>query len=242
MEFRANFFAKLLHNIAWIGFFLLMVLVIFSNTSSIAGWTRGEAFVLASTCFMVYAICYGLFMGLMEIPQQVRNGTLDFVVTKPIDTQFWVSSRKASFENLGTLIVGIALTFLGLYMDNVRPGGLQWMAYAIIVLSACVIFYAFMMSLMTLGIFLVRVENLWVLGDTVFQVARYPADIYGAGLQRFLTFVVPISMLATVPSRQLVRGFNGTMLGIAVLWAVGAFLISRAFWRYALKHYTSASS
>ena len=96
--------------------------------------------------------------------------------------------------------------------------------------------------LMTTGIWLVRVDNLWVLGDTVMQVARYPLDIYSSGLQRILTFIVPLAFLATIPARQLKDGFDPLMLALGVCWALGFLIISRLFWNFALSHYGSASS
>src|SRR3954465_11004779 len=78
LEFRANFFAKILQNIMWIFFFLMILLVIYRNTNTVAGWTRGQAFVLAATVFMMNSVVSALFMSLQEIPEHVRKGTLDF--------------------------------------------------------------------------------------------------------------------------------------------------------------------
>jgi len=242
LEFRANFFAKIAQNVVWIGFFLLIVLVIYRNTDSVAGWNRGDAFVLAATCFVMNAIVSALFMSLQEIPEQVRRGTLDFVITKPVDTQFWVSTRKFNFDQIGTLFAGIAMVWIGVSTSGVHPGAAQWFAYVVLLLAATLLFYAFNMALMTLGIWLVRVDNLWVLGETVMQVARYPLDIYSTGLQRMFTYFVPLAFLATVPSSQLVKGYNAGMLGLGVAWSLAALLFSRWFWNFALRHYSSASS
>ena len=116
LEFRANFFAKIAQNAIWIGFFVLILLVIYRNTDSVAGWSRGAAFILAATCFLMNSVHSALFFSLNEIPEQVRKGTLDFVITKPIDTQFWVSSRKFNFDQIGTLVAGVVMVvkfFLG---------------------------------------------------------------------------------------------------------------------------------
>jgi ABC-2 type transport system permease protein len=242
LEFRANFIAKVGQNVIWIGFFILILLVIYRNTTSVAGWSRGDAFVLAATCFFMNAVFSAFFMSLNEIPEQVRRGTLDFVLTKPIDTQFWISTRKFNFDQIGTVFAGLVMIGYGAFTAHLHPGALQWIAYFALVLSATVIFYAFNLMLMTTGIWLVRVDNLWVLGETVMQIARYPLDIYSSGLRAALTFVVPLAFLATVPARQLVRGFDPVMLGIGVVWAIAFFVLARLLWRFALKHYGSASS
>lgn len=242
LEFRANFLAKVLQNIVWIAFFLLIVVIIYRNTETVAGWNRGDAFILAATVFLLNAVTTGFFMALMEIPEQVRKGTLDFVITKPIDTQFWVSLRRFNFDQIGALAAGLVMLLYGVGTSGATPDAVQWIGYTIVALCAVVLFYSFSLALMTLGIWLVRVDNLWVLGETVMQVARYPLDIYGTGLQRFLTFYVPLAFIATVPAKMLVRGFDPLMLGLAVGWALASLLLARGFWNFALRSYTSASS
>lgn len=242
LEFRANFFAKIAQACVWIFFFVMILLVVYGNTDKVAGWSRGDAFVLAATCFLLNALMAALFTSLMEIPQHIRQGTLDFIITKPIDTQFWISTRKFNFDQFGTLIAGLAMLIVGIKTSSAHPQLDQYMAYAILVACALVIFYAFSLSLMTLGIWLVRVDNLWVLGESVMQVARYPLDIYQVRLQQFFTYAAPLAFLATIPSRQLVRSVDWTMVGLGCVWAAVLFMAARAFWNFALRHYASASS
>jgi ABC-2 type transport system permease protein len=242
LEFRANFFAKVLQNLVWIFFFLMVLLVVYRNTNSVAGWTRGDSFVLAATVFIMTSVSGAFFMSLMEIPQQVRQGTLDFVITKPVDTQFWISTRRFNFDQVGTFFAGIAMLVVGIVQTGVEPNPMQWLAYVLLIVSSLVIYYSFSLMLMTTGIWLVRVDNLWVLTESVTQIARFPLDIYGPGLRVFLTFGLPLAFISTVPARQLVRELDWTMVGVGVVWALAFFLLARVFWRFALRHYTSASS
>ena len=242
LEFRANFFAKIAQNAIWIGFFVLILLVIYRNTDSVAGWSRGAAFILAATCFLMNSVHSALFFSLNEIPEQVRKGTLDFVITKPIDTQFWVSSRKFNFDQIGTLVAGVVMVAMGVAQEALTIGPAQWIAYVVLVVASSAIFYSFNLLLMTTGIWLVRVDNLWVLGESVMQIARYPIDIYQSGLRRLFVYAVPLAFIATVPSRQLVSGLDLGMLALGVAWAVAFFFAARWFWNFALRHYGSASS
>lgn len=242
LEFRANFFAKVLQNLVWIGFFLMILLVIYRNTDSVAGWSRSDAFILAATCFLMNALSSGFFFSLVEIPEQVRMGTLDFVITRPIDSQFWVSTRRFNFNEIGVLAAGVSMVAYGVIQGGLTPSAVQWMAYLALIPASLAIFYSFNLALMTLGIWLVRVDNLWVLGESIMQIARYPMDIYQGTLQRAFVFFVPLAFLATVPAKQLVLGFDGPMLMLGLAWAAVFLVLSRAFWRFALRHYASASS
>lgn len=242
LEFRANFIAKVLQNAVWLVFFLLIILVIYRNTDSVAGWNRGDAFVLAATVFLMESISRTFFNSLIEIPEQVRKGTLDFVVTKPIDSQFWVTMRRFNFDQIGSLVSGTAMLIYGVVTATNHPTPLGWICYLVLLGASVVIYNAFMSMLMTLGIWLVRVDNLWVLGETVQQVSRYPIEIFHPNIRTFLTYYLPLAFIASVPSVQLVRAPNVTMVGIGVVWAVVFFLAARMYWNYAMRHYSSASS
>jgi ABC-2 type transport system permease protein len=242
LEFRANFLAKVAQNAMWIGFAVLIVLVVFGNTNSVAGWNRADSFVLLGTVSVMNAAAQALFFSLTEIPEQVRRGTLDYVVTRPIDTQFWVSMRRFNFDQIGSFFAGIAMLIVGLAGSHHGATAFTWVAFWVSVIAATSIFYSFNLALMTTGIWLVRVDNLWVLSESVSSIARYPVDIYGSNLKKMFTYFVPLALLATVPATQLVREVSLPYLATAIAWAVFATILARLFWQYALRHYGSASS
>jgi ABC-2 type transport system permease protein len=243
MEFRANFIAKILQNMAWVFFYILIILVIYSNAKLVAGWNRGEAFVLASVVFLISAFCGAFFFSLYEVPNQVRLGTLDFVITRPVDSQFWVSLRRFNFDRLGSLVAAIGMLTYGLATSGLpHPGPGQWLAFAAAVVGAIGLYYSFIFLLMTMAIYFVRVDNLWVLGETTLEMARFPIDIYKPGLQTLLTFVLPLALLSTIPSRQLVIGADWRMIVFTLGYAAAALAATRWFWNFSLRRYTSASS
>lgn len=242
MEFRANFIAKVIQNLVWMFFFVAILLVIYGNTKQVAGWSRSDAFVLAATCFLLQALMMAFFMSLLELPFHVRFGTLDYIVTKPIDTQFWISTRRFNFDQIGVLVAGLAMLLIGASSLQ-RPVSLeQWAGYFVLLGAALAIFYSFNLILMTTAIWFVRVDNLSVLGQSVLDVARFPIDIYNIYIQRLLIYFVPMAFLATIPARQLVIGFDGNMVALGVGWAAAFLAASRWFWLFAVRNYASASS
>lgn len=242
LEFRANFIAKIFQNVVWIGFFVLALLVMYRNTNQIAGWDRGDALILGATVFMMNALSSAFFFSVNDIPEQVRQGSLDFVVTKPVDSQFWVSARRFNFDQIGPLTAGVVMITVGIMQAHIAPSPVQWLFYFVSLLTSLAIFYSLNLAMMTTGIWLVRVDNLFVLTESLTQVARYPLDIYPLGLQRLFTYAIPLGLIATVPARQLVREANAGMVVVSLVWAAAALLFARWFWGYAMRHYSSASS
>ncbi len=243
MEFRANFWAKMFYNLLWLGFFLATLKIIYRHTEAIADWTEPEALVLAATLYFLDALITAFFyFGLSELPTMVRQGTLDYVLVKPVDSQFWLSLRRVNFDQLGSLMVAVLLGVYALLSLGYIPPLTNILLYLGMVAMGVLIFYSFHFMMMTLSIWLVRVENLWVLSDVFAQIGRFPTDVFDAVLRRLFTYVLPVAFLATIPAKALLGKASSGFLLFATLWALAFFIAGRLFWRFALRSYTSASS
>ncbi|MDW8106629.1 MAG: ABC-2 family transporter protein, partial [Armatimonadota bacterium] len=234
MEFRANFWAKMLHNVLWLGFFLATLKIIYRHTDSIAGWNEAEMLILAATVYFIDALISTLFyFGLNELPTMVRQGTLDFVLFKPVDSQFWISMRRINLDQLGSLVVAVLLGIYALFQLGYVPPLVNILLYWAMVFTGVLIFYSFHFMMMTLSIWLVRVENLWVLSDVFVQIGRFPTDVFDRILRRVFTYVLPIAFLATIPAKALVGEASAGLLWFAVMWALAFFVAGRLLWKFA---------
>ncbi|MBI1334647.1 MAG: ABC-2 family transporter protein [Armatimonadetes bacterium] len=242
LQFRANFIAKILQNMTWFGFFLVILFVVYGQVKTVAGWDQRGAQILGATLYIVGSFSNLLTYSVLEIPDHVRNGTLDFIITKPVDSQFWISMRKFNFAEIGSLLGGVTLVVISLIGFHPFPSAYQFLLYVIGVICAAVNLYGFQLLLMTTGIYFIRIDNLWVLGETITGLGRYPMDIYPNGLRFLLSFVLPVAFFSYFPSLQLVNGANPMVTIEGVLISAAFFLLSRLWWRYSMRHYSSASS
>jgi len=104
------------------------------------------------------------------------------------------------------------------------------------------IVYAFWLILATCSFWFVRVENILVIFQSMYQAGRWPISLYPGWLRYGLTFLVPVAFATTVPTEALTGRLNtATLLGALAL--AGALLVvSRAFWRTGIRHYSGASA
>jgi ABC-2 type transport system permease protein len=248
VEFKTNFWTNVASNIGWMLALVTFIKLIFRNTDSVAGWSQPEMFILFGTYSMLRGLSDSLFYkNLSQMPTYIGSGEMDFILTKPVNSQFYVSVRYIQLEELGQSVAAVGSIAYGV---STMPKPLEIttfevLAYLTLGILAMVLFYSLNMLLMTLSFWLVRLENLMVLADTVYGIARSPIDIWGVfgPLPKFiLTYFLPLAFFATMPVRALLGAPPIPILLTATGLSALFFTSSVFFWNYATKNYSSASS
>jgi ABC-2 type transport system permease protein len=177
-----------------------------------------------------------------QLTESVRDGTLDFTLAKPEDSQLLVSLWRVEIwklidVGLGLVVLGVALARLGQ-----RVGVAQAAAFAAALIAGGVIVYSFWLILATSAFWLVRVENILVIFQSVYEAGRWPVSIYPGWLRFGLTFLVPVAFAITVPAQALAGRLTWRVLLGTAGFAVLLFGAARLFWRAGIRHYSGASS
>jgi ABC-2 type transport system permease protein len=110
------------------------------------------------------------------------------------------------------------------------------------VLAGGVILYSLWFLIAATSIWFVKTWNATEVLRAVLAAGRYPLSAYPATLRLLFTFVLPVAFLTTVPAELLLGRVAAPMLLLGLALACGFFVSARAFWLFALRHYTSASS
>lgn len=252
LSMRGNFWIQMITEGIWFVSQLFLFQVIFAKVPEINTWTRYEFFAFMATSMIINTLTEALFLpNCANLSEAIRTGNLDFVLLKPIDTQFLVSFEKIDLAAFSQL--SFSLTLLGYALWNLgRPIGLPQVAmYLGLIAMAVIFFYSMMISLASTSVWMGRNQGLQDFWFYITIFARYPRDIYnskamwgGSALLTVFTYWIPILVVVTVPAQVLVqKALTPSWLGaVAVAAALVSLLISRAIFQFALRSYRSASS
>ena len=243
LAYRANFWVQTLESLINAAMVLGPVGVVFSQTDSMGDWMVWELIALCGVYFiMLGGINMILSPSLSQFVDDVREGTLDFTLTKPEDAQLLVSiSRVQMWKFLDVLLGAGVLGYAILRMGE----QIGWGDVAVFCLSltlGAAIVYSFWMILATLAFWFIRVENIFFIFWSMYNAGRWPVTIYPGWLRWILTAVVPIAFAVTVPAEAIAGRLSINTLWLAVGLAVGLLVISRQFWKFGVKHYAGASA
>ncbi|MCA9929181.1 MAG: ABC-2 family transporter protein [Anaerolineales bacterium] len=243
LEYRANFFVQIFESIIGMVVSLGGLAVVFNHTDSLAGWLPDHLIALVGIHMLMGGLINLVINPSMQrFMEDVRKGTLDFVLTKPADSQLLVSVQRIEIwklvdVGLGTAVLTVALVRLGTVIGWGETG-----VFFIAFLAGAVIVYSFWLMLATISFWFVRVENILVIFQSMYNAGRWPVGIYPQWLRFALTFLVPVAFAVTVPAEGLIGRLTNQTLLMALGLAVGMLVISRFFWRLGLRHYSGASA
>ena len=207
------------------------------------GWRPDEILALVGVYFLVGGMI-GLIVqpGMEQLIESVRDGTLDFTLTKPEDAQLMVSVRRVDIWRLIDIMLGLGVLVTALIWLGEKVGGWQAGMFILMLIAGAVIVYSFFLILATISFWFVRVENILVIFQSVYEAGRWPVSLYPGWLRYGLTFVIPVAFATTVPAEALTGRLTGEILLGAAGLAVVLLAISRAFWKVGLRHYSGTSA
>ena len=247
LAFRGNFLVKISVEILWLFILVAFFGTVFGRTKSIAGWSEWQ--------YMFFVGCYFALNGLIEtlflencndFAELVRTGDLDFLLLKPIDEQFLITCRRVDWGTalnvpMGFAVMGYSLAKMGWPVDPMAVP-----VFLITFLCGTAIAYSFMVALTSVSVWMVRNQSLMEMWWLFSSLARYPKEIFkdtwASPIGVFFTYILPILLVVNVPSQSMVGMLNWPMVGFTLVATGFCLWASRAFFRYALKSYRSASS
>lgn len=243
LQYRANFWIQLVRSLVGLITALAGLGVVFAQTDDLGGWQQSELLALVGVYFLVRGMIDLIVLpSLSRFVQDIRQGTLDYLLTKPEDAQLLVSIRQVELWRLIDLAMGATILVIALVRldEGIEP----WQAagFGLTLIAGVAIVYSFLLVLITSAFWVVRVDNILVIFQSMYEAGRWPVGIYPPVLRATLTFLVPIAFAITIPASSLVGRLEWPVFVGALALATAMLAVSRWFWRQGIRHYAGASA
>jgi len=243
LEYKTNIIVDLITAIFSLLGSIFLLSIFFQNSGYIGGWEFEQALIIQAIYTILNGITNTWFNpNLTEIVKHIREGTLDFVLLKPIDSQFFISLKKINPSGFLEIMLGFLLLFFCIRINQINLN-LSFLTLSLITISCSIcILYSLWFFISTTTIWFVKTWNAIEVLRSFLYIGRFPLNSFSFSLRIFFSVFIPIAFITSIPSE--------VFLGISVLWKIllevivaTVFLItSRKFWFFAIKFYSSASS
>ena len=109
-EYQLNGLIDLLAMVGNLAGSLFVISLFYGPGRSLGGWSWEAALVVLGVYTVLEGACTSFLRpNLAMIVTHVQQGTLDFILLKPIDSQFWLSFRTVSPAGLPEIVTGLGL-------------------------------------------------------------------------------------------------------------------------------------
>jgi ABC-2 type transport system permease protein len=243
LQYRANFFLQLLQSVIAVVTALVVLAVVYSHTEELNGWSQSELVVLTGIQLLLGGLIgMSIQPNMQRLMEEVRDGKLDFALTKPEDSQVLVSVREVRIWRAVDIVSGAAVLAYGIAGLDRDVGVVDSILFVALLAVGALMIYCFWLLISTLAFWIVNVWEIAELFQGIYFTGRFPVTIYPAWLRFGLTFLVPIAFAITVPAEAVTSRLDWGTVALAFGFAVALFAFTRRWWRYGLRFYSGASA
>jgi len=243
LQYRVNFFIQLLQSFIALATGLIVLWLVFSQTTELGGWSQPELLAVMGIYMLVGGVIQSTIQPNMQrLMNEIQDGTLDFALTKPVDGQILISIREFRFWQLTDVLVGLVVIFIAIVQFKEQVRILQALAFIAALILGGIMIYCFWLILTTTAFWIIRIWELVNLFQGLYAAGRWPVTIYPQWLRIGLTFLVPVAFAITVPAQALTNRLTPLTLVGALGLAVLLMGLARVIWRMAVRSYSGASA
>ncbi|WP_342549085.1 ABC-2 family transporter protein [Paenibacillus sp. FSL P2-0089] len=242
MEYRVNFLMGLLVETSYLFAKFLYVIIVYEAGLTLDGVPIDAILLFIGTYTLMTGIYWGLFaINFVQIPEHVRTGSLDILLTKPISLQFMMTLRNVDFglaiPNVlgGVTMVVVGWRRLGLPADAASIGGFIFF----LVLGLFVTYTLFLIPQL-LSFWFIQIAAVNDISNGLFELNNMPMMIYSKWIQRIGIFIIPVLLITNFSPLFVLDRLHPGLFLWAILSPILLLGITRWIWSKAIRNYNSS--
>jgi len=221
----------------------LGIYFMFQRFHQVMGYHFSEVLLCFSIVLMGYSIAEAFARGFDLFASMISNGEFDRILLRPRNEIFLVLSSKIELSRVGRLIQAIIMLSYAVMTTGVSWTVDKVLTVILMILGGSVVFGCLFVIYASICFFTIEgLEFMNVLTDGAREFGMYPLNIFGKGILKFCTFLVPYALFQYYPFLYLTGRTDNRLFMllpfVACLFAIPTY----GFWKFGVKHYKSTGS
>lgn len=243
MEFRVDFFFRVVMDIMFYIVQFLFFKIIYLHTPALGGWSEEQMTLFIASYIFVDAFHMTFFANnTWWLPIYINRGDLDYYLTKPVSSFFFIGFREFAANSMLNLILAFAIVIFALTNYPYPLDFFKIVAFLLLLINGAFLYFMTYVSFL-LSVFWSGSPNgfrdIFYAAEKVFQ---RPDGIFTGYFRRFFLTILPFSIMASYPTRFLIEDFNIKIIVEILFASAFIYLFVYFIWKKGLRSYSSASS
>ena len=221
----------------------LSINFMFMRFDSVGGFTYEEVLISFAVIIMSFSASELIGRGFDRFPIMLGNGSFDRALVRPRNVIFQVLASQVEFSRLGRFIQAVAILIYA-----IPRSGIDWtwdkvLTLVLMIVCGTLLFFGLFVVYAAFSFFTLEgLEFMNILTDGAREHGRLPFGVYGDGILKFLTYVVPLALVQYYPLLYLIGREDSLFYAFTPVLALFFLLPCYLFFRFGMRHYKSTGS
>ncbi|MCD1259365.1 ABC-2 family transporter protein [Paenibacillus athensensis] len=244
LEFRFNFVTNILVEIGYTFAAALYGFVVYKSGVHFVGLPPQAIFLFVGTYILMNGVYVGLFLtNFMSISSYIREGGLDFIITKPVSLQFMATLRYVNVAMpIPNVVAGLAMIVYAWNQLHIPISMPTIGLYVLMMVCSVVLTYCVTLIPQIFTFWLINSSAVTELSHAIWDFNNMPMTVYGKWIQRVGIFLFPLFIISNFPPMVLLQNLSALYIVWGGVAAILFLYLTRKLWLWGLKNYSSASS
>jgi ABC-2 type transport system permease protein len=247
MQYRTNFVAMVVSMVLTYGSQFIALYWLTERFQNLDGWRLEEIVLLYALAILSWGVCVSFFFTLQSFEDQIRDGTFDRALLRPINPLVHVLGSQSPIGGLGQFVFSIGAFLFAIRATGVTMTLGKTVFLLLSALGGGLILGAAMIAVATLAFWTTRTQTFyWSIIFPARQLINYPVSIYHRAFQIVLTVGVPFAFVNYFPAHVLLDR-TGELAYPLMAWGtplvgLASITVAYFFWRFGTRFYTGTGS
>jgi len=243
MQYKTSFFFTTLGQFLVSFATFLSISFLFARFDSVGDFSYEEVLICFAIMMMAFSSGEFIGRGFDRFPEMIGNGSYDRALVRPRNVVFQVLASKMEFSRLGRFIQAVLILIYALPRSGIDWTWDRILTLTLMIVCGTFLFFGFFILYAAVSFFTLEgLEFLNILTNGGQEHGRLPFGVYGDGVLKFLTFVVPLALVQYYPLLYLIGRTDNFLYALAPVLALLFLLPCYIFFRFGMRHYKSTGS
>lgn len=243
MQYKASFIMMTIGQFLVSFTTFLGVYFIFSRFNSVNGFTFSEVLLCFSVVLMAFSFTECFVRGFDVFPRLIKSGDFDRILVRPRNEIFQVLTSNVDFSRFGRLFQAMLMIVYAVPTSDVEWTFDKIVAVTLMLIGGIAVFSALFVLYAGISFFTIEgLEFMNIFTDGSREFGTYPLVIYGEGILKFFTYVIPIALFQYYPLLYIIGKTNNITFIFLPLLGFVFMIPCYVFFKFGVKKYKSTGS
>lgn len=243
MQYKASFFFTTLGQFLVAFATFLTISFLFDRFDNVGGFSYEEVLICFAVMLMAFSLSELIGRGFDRFPRLLGDGGFDRALVRPRGVIFQVLASQVEFSRLGRFGQSVFVLIYALPRSGIDWTWDKVLTLCLMIICGAFVFFGLFVVYAAFSFFTIEgLEFMNVLTDGGREHGRLPFSVYGDGVLKFLTYVVPLALVQYYPLLYLLGREDSIFYALTPVLSLLFLLPCYGFFRFGLSRYKSTGS